>query len=58
MKYISGLFFRIEWLHISHLLALNTAQVAQSVRNTQCHDKFLSSLNFIDEMNTIYPKVY
>lgn len=35
MQYISGLFFRIDWLHVSHSLALNSAQAAQSVRNTQ-----------------------
>lgn len=34
MQYISGLFFRMDWLHVSHSLALNSAQVAQSVRNT------------------------
>lgn len=35
MQYISGLFFRIDWLDVSHSLALNSAQAAQSIRNTQ-----------------------
>jgi hypothetical protein len=34
MSNISGLFIRIEWLYVSHLLALNSAQVVLSVRNT------------------------
>ena len=34
MSNISGLFIRIERLYVSHLLALNSAQVVLSVRNT------------------------
>lgn len=56
MQYISGLFFRIDWLHVSHSLALNTAQAAQSVCNTHLGTPIINTFS-VDEQQVNWSKL-